>query len=98
MKVYSIIVIFDRAKPSSVMKSSDIEEFEKEMQSYLYYKDKYVVKKSGRKFKSGLKENKVCGIYLSKIKPGRPVFGFYDDDSMVECRACKLVIKLTYYL
>lgn len=50
-----------------------------------------VKKKSGKPFKSGLRENTVKDIIESPYVKGKSVYLFVEDDSMVEVDACEKV-------
>lgn len=50
-----------------------------------------VKKKSGKPFKSGLRENTVKDIIKSPYVRGKLVYLFVEDDSMVEVDACEKV-------
>ena len=50
-----------------------------------------VEKLSGRKFKSGNKQQEVDKTIPSPFKEGDMVYTFFADDSMVSTKACRIV-------
>ncbi len=55
------------------------------------YQGRSVRKINDGKFKSGLPVNTVKSVIIHPILPDQLAFTFYEDDSYVECRRCRLI-------
>ena len=67
-----------------------IEKVEDRFPDWIFCLGNKVCKKSGKPFKSGIKENAVRGI-VNHPELNLPAFVFEEDDSYVECRKCLCV-------
>lgn len=79
-------------------KNLNKEQYLVDVEKYKKMIGKFVRKKSGKSFKSGLKQNLVKGVTRSDYNVHDVAYYFFEDDSFVECRSCEIAQKIFYFL